>query len=501
MLYQAQACPLCGQFGQRRQQAIRFVRACAEGHLDDVDWPRVIHRPGSNCTHNHYFRWLGIGGALAQIQLQCPQCGDSEQLGNAYGREWFCSGRLPEREAPGDRPHRPGGCPEAARIVQRQASNLRLPELRTLFTIPPRATRLHNLLQSMAVKVAITTLARGGAITEAVFRATLQDLANQKMIPRATLNEILNHPWAEIHQAIVDVLAPVPTEFQDLLHEEFAALMTASLHGAPPVHGPAPSSRVVFEVRQPDVRRIVGPNGRHLRITPVSRLRTVAVQIGYRREVPRRAGSAPATPISVHFTDAANQRWYPGVEYLGEGVFITLEEPFDWHFPLEGEAAPRWLGVADGRVQTDYSDHLFRTRARDELHPVFVWWHTLSHLLLRSVSIDAGYSASSIRERIFVEIDEQSGHARGGMILYATQPGSEGTMGGLIALVPHFQRILDAAVEMARSCSNDPLCSEQHFAPGEHNGSSCYGCTLVSETSCEHRNLWLDRELLRDNLP
>jgi hypothetical protein len=501
VLYQVQACPVCGQFGQRRQQAIRFVRACAEGHLDDVDWPHVIHRTGSTCTQSQYFRWTGIGGALAQIQLQCPQCGDREQLGNAYGREWFCSGRLPEREAPADRPRRPGGCAEAARIVQRQASNLRLPDLRTLFTIPPRATRLHNLLQSMAVRVAITTLARAGPITEAVFRATLQELANQNMIPGATLNEILNHQWMDIQQAISDVLAPVPNEFQDLLQEEFGALMTASLHGAPPVHGPAPTSRVLFEVRQSDVQRIVGPNGRYLRITPVSRLRTVTVQVGYRREVPRRVGNAPPTPVSVHFTDATNQRWYPGVEYLGEGVFITLEEPFNWHFPLQGTAAPLWSAIKDGRVQADYADYLFRTAARDELHPVFVWWHTLSHLLLRSVSIDAGYSASSIRERVFLELDNQAGRARGGVILYATQPGSEGTMGGLIALVPHFQRILNTAIEMARSCSNDPLCLEQHFAPGEHNGPSCYGCSLVSETSCEHRNLWLDRELLLGNLP
>ena len=74
-------------------------------------------------------------------------------------------------------------------------------------------------------------------------------------------------------------------------------------------------------------------------------------------------------------------------------------------------------------------------------------------------------------------------------------------MGGLIALVPHFQRVLARTFDMANNCSNDPLCSDQHFAFGRYSGPSCYSCLLVSETSCEHRNLWLDRQLLLDNLP
>ena len=32
-------------------------------------------------------------------------------------------------------------------------------------------------------------------------------------------------------------------------------------------------------------------------------------------------------------------------------------------------------------------------------------------------------------------------------------------------------------------------------------GASCYGCTMNSETSCEHRNMWLDRNILLENIP
>ena len=86
-------------------------------------------------------------------------------------------------------------------------------------------------------------------------------------------------------------------------------------------------------------------------------------------------------------------------------------------------------------------------------------------------------------------------------MLYATQLGSEGTLGGLVALVPYFQGILDAAIENIQSCSADPLCLEHRFRPGNYNGAACYGCLLLSETSCEHRNMWLDRNVFLENIP
>src|ERR1043166_1186665 len=163
ILYQTPACPVCGDAARRRQQAIRFVMACANGHLDDVDWSYLVHR-GRPCNNRQQFRWYGIGGALGQIELECATCGARENLGQAYGREWRCSGRLPEREVQGAMANRLGGCAEAARVVQRQASNIRLPELRTLFTIPPRSTDLHRLLQATSVRTMLAILRAQGPV-------------------------------------------------------------------------------------------------------------------------------------------------------------------------------------------------------------------------------------------------------------------------------------------------------------------------------------------------
>lgn len=485
-------CPQCRQVGpSARRQAIRFIRACPAGHVDDVDWAYALHG-ASVCGHFDYYVWRGGGGALSQVEIECPRCSRRVNLGWAYGRDWPCGGRYPEKEPFGSAPSRPG-CNESSRIIQRQASNLRIPELRTLFTIPPRYTRLHRLFELLPVRSALAAL--GGSVSShGHLRAVLQNLVNSRLIVQATASEILNHPWPETQQAIHDVLSPVSMQYTDLLLEEFHALIDASVQGIPPLRGMAPASPVILEVIPGNVRTFPGHGGRSLRVVPVSRLRTVTVQTAYTRYV----GTDPAhcRPVPVSFIDQSGQEWLPGAEHLGEGIFIMLDDNAGWHFPLTGNAH-RWQSVfSEGH---GYPVHLFRNPSREELSPIFVWWHTLSHLLLREIAIDSGYSSASVRERVYVEI-EVSG-SRGGVILYTTAPGADGTLGGLTGLVPRFERILNRALDQLKVCSNDPLCYETVFHQGSYNGAACYGCVLVSETSCEHRNMWLDRRTVLDNLP
>ena len=166
-----------------------------------------------------------------------------------------------------------------------------------------------------------------------------------------------------------------------------------------------------------------------------------------------------------------------------------------WHHPLLGDAAQSWKEAS--KMPSSYPDYVFPDRKHEELDPVFVWWHTLSHLLIRRISIESGYSIASIRERVYFWQD--GSRAKGGILLYATQPGSEGTLGGLVALVPFLQETLASCFQMATSCSADPLCHDTRFLLGKYNGAACYACLLISETSCEHRNMWLDRHVVGES--
>ncbi len=120
--------------------------------------------------------------------------------------------------------------------------------------------------------------------------------------------------------------------------------------------------------------------------------------------------------------------------------------------------------------------------------------HSLAHLMIAALSLDCGYSASAIRERIYAG---ESGH---GILLYTGTPGSEGSLGGLVEMGKNIGRHLERALELGRLCSNDPVCA-QHEPADLHeerflHGAACHGCLLIAETSCERRNELLDRALV-----
>ncbi|MHC5825905.1 MAG: Zn-binding domain-containing protein, partial [Nostoc sp.] len=124
----------------------------------------------------------------------------------------------------------------------------------------------------------------------------------------------------------------------------------------------------------------------------------------------------------------------------------------------------------------------------------YIMLHSLSHLLIAAVSLECGYAASSIRERIY------AGESGYGILLYTGSPGSEGTLGGLVQVGNRIEYHLDVALEMGRLCSNDPVCA-QHQPDAEQedrflHGAACHGCLLIAETSCERRNEFLDRALV-----
>jgi hypothetical protein len=490
------ACPSCNALRDKfdawreaRRQAIRFVRACPAGHLDDVDWLGIIDHKGQGCRPAS-LRWIGGGGALRHVNVVCPECGGSVNLGLAYARDWPCSGRFPERGA--DRP----GCNRRSKILQRGAANLRIPELQTALTIPPRSTPLHRLLEMSLVR---TVLVTQQGITRQSLLAALQALVQGGLLRPDVVVQVGSYPEDAILAAVHDtVRGALPATVRELRLQELEALREAATNGAPPRRPTTPGAPPQFEVVQEHVRILHGPGGRPLRVTPVNRLRVVMVQTGYRRLDPIHP------PVDCVYLDAEDRRWYPGVELFGEGVFLDLapepgSPPRGRHFPLAGGAASTWL-QAWNRPDA-FGQQVLSEEDRDRLHPVFVWWHTLAHRLINALAVDSGYSSAAVRERVFVDLDPKTGDAGGGALLYTAQPGGDGTLGGLVALVPQFERVLATAFRNLDACSNDPLCGEEMFGPARYNGSACYACALVSETSCEHRNMHLDRRLLLENRP
>jgi hypothetical protein len=123
--------------------------------------------------------------------------------------------------------------------------------------------------------------------------------------------------------------------------------------------------------------------------------------------------------------------------------------------------------------------------------------HTFSHLLIRELSLECGYNAASIRERIYANLEGDA--AMAGILLYTAAADSDGTLGGLIELgkPDNLGRLIQQALHRATICSSDPLCSEHKPEQDRSlHAASCHACAFVAETSCERGNRYLDRALL-----
>jgi hypothetical protein len=126
--------------------------------------------------------------------------------------------------------------------------------------------------------------------------------------------------------------------------------------------------------------------------------------------------------------------------------------------------------------------------------------HSLSHLLLTAISLECGYAASAIRERIYCGQAEPNGPNMAAVMLSTGTTGSEGTLGGLVEEGRRLRHHLREAWELGRLCSNDPVCAA-HDPSSESSdrrteGAACHGCLYIAEPSCEWFNKLLDRALV-----
>ena len=476
-------CPNCASKRDAQDESIRFVRACPNGHLDDVDWTGTVHAGKPVCVGD-LFDWVEeTGSDLRSVRLRCRTCRVEASLLDIYYRTWGCSGRFPEEDSTEP-------CNEQASVVLRSATSLRIAEVITTIKVPPPVLRIHALLNLPAIGRGLLSLADSSVDSKETLLRSLRAISKNKPneIDPSTIEEISSTPPDEVKEAIADLLAPTDQKknVTQVKFEEFRALQDAATYGYPrhPATGPP-----AFEVDRSAVIRLDMPGGLIFRVTPVRRLTAIMVQRGYRRPVRGPTHQSPPRPIPLveTFYEKDSKKWYPGVKLSGEGIFIDLPEG---NPQLNHQREQLWLD-RQGKAQPNEAPLLL---------PLSVWWHTLSHRILMGLSLDSGYSSAAIRERIYSTWDDtKKMYTGGGILLYTSQQGSDGSLGGMIALCrkAEFRRVMAAAYRNLMACSNDPLCSE-HL---EHNnGAACYACLLSSETSCEYHNVYLDRLLLADSI-
>jgi hypothetical protein len=186
----------------------------------------------------------------------------------------------------------------------------------------------------------------------------------------------------------------------------------------------------------------------------------------------------------------------PAAEVRGEGIFIQFSE----------SAIQSWVEKCSVLDQQFLTAHR-RWRSMRRLDPNlgyptirFVLLHSFAHALIRQLALECGYTAASIRERIYSSSGQDGKSPMAGVLIYTAAPDSEGTLGGLVSLgePENLSRHLDQALDGLRLCAADPLCAES--LPNRQllslHGAACHACLFAPETSCERGNKYLDRSTL-----
>ena len=483
--------PRCDRCQHRppRLVPMRFIAVCGNGHLCDVDWRRWAHSgPGRSREQRQcgvvdlqFCHVPGVGGGLESLQIRCATCESARDLSeltqiNSLSRIGVrCPGRQPwQRNSEAQE------CDQDLVVVQRGASNVYFPEIVSAIDLPPDSAwaswggpegRIeHNenfkiLLSKPEHQLAdqlISLIASEEHVTDGQVRQVLAQKLGRPAAPAPSggVADLPREEW----QALTN-----PAETFDP-RDNFIARRTAF---------PSPAGHRSLEPVADALAGIIAD------VILVDRLREIRVLRGFRRHTMNRM--VPA--------DLGRAGFLPAVEIFGEGVFIRFNEEriADWAETLE---VMQRCGVLRSRLAASFRSRLIE----HDLSPRLVLLHTFAHLLMRQLAFSAGYSSSSLRERLYCA-ESSDGAPMAGVLIYTAAGDSEGTLGGLVRLgeADRLVPAIAAALATAQWCSLDPVCRESTAqGPDGLSLAACHACALASETSCVMGNVLLDRLMVVD---
>lgn len=452
----------------------RFQLACSHGHIDDFPWLRFTHSGATSCNGPLRLRKFGVGDEAANLMVHCDSCGTTRSLVEAFGDAakddplFACRGRRPHL-----RDFEPGGCGEQAETMLLGASNSWFGITLSALSIPRHVDRLPQLIEEKWV--------------------TLQHVVSPEVLAAfravGNLRGFEEFDDGAVWQAIVTKRsgAGAGVENTDLKEPEWQVFSM-----------PDPSRNATdFELTP--VAPPVGFEAYFEKVVRVERLREVRALVGFTRiESPGDYADPQDIPAELRAPlSRSAPSWVPVSEVRGEGLFL--------HF--KRDVLIDWATKNAARDAEFRAAHSAWKTARAMPNPTegfpglrFAVIHSFSHALMRQLALQSGYSAASIRERIYCDADA-GGMPMAGLLLYTAAPDSEGTLGGLVSQgePERLGRLVRQALEAMQLCTSDPLCAEHH--PGSDgtaslHGAACHACQFAPETSCERGNKYLDRSLL-----
>ena len=494
-------CPKCGRlddyksFGDPKKQKhigcnaelvpSRFVVACTNGHLEDFPFEWWVHygNPASckEPTNHHKLKieFKNTTGGLGSIVITCTACGMTRSMEGCMSpnalKGYKCKGRRPWIGV-GPETNDPEPCNAPMRTLQRGASNVYFSITQSALTIPPWSNKIQTLLDDKW-----ETLQNGfeNGMDDDHLRTLIYILFKSSIDEgRFSVEDF----FSEINKRRgVESDSEVPFTEHMMYEDEYKALCTG--YSAEDLEEPEQ-----FQAEVTDVSDFL--QDYFDEVVLVKRLREVLALRGFRRVTPSSSADeddAQTDNAANEFTPVWNkpQKWLPAIEMRGEGIFIVLNR----------ERLEAWENKNTYRYE-DMKKRLGKLNiGKGMFSPRYVLLHTLSHLLIRQLTIDCGYQEAALKERIYSTYPDSDADMAG-ILIYTSASDSDGSLGGLVRQGESdlLETTVRNMLQEASWCSSDPLCIESK-AQGFNslNYAACHACTLLPETTCEARNCLLDR--------
>lgn len=224
-------------------------------------------------------------------------------------------------------------------------------------------------------------------------------------------------------------------------------------------------------------------------ITLVPKLRETRAFVGFSRLKPNMLSIAE----SKKTLRLGSGNWLPAIATMGEGIFFEFDKEKLKTWAQNTEVKKRIQKMSDS-----YKNSFFGKSLQENLRPEYVLIHTFAHILINQLSFECGYGSSSIRERIYCELDDDKFNMAG-VLIYTASGDSEGSLGGLVRQGEkgRIEDTIISALKNALWCTSDPVCI-QSLGQGTDscNLAACHNCAVLPETCCENGNRLLDRGIL-----
>lgn len=452
----------------------RFIAVCPKGHIEDFPIIEWVHAKSGKPVTDECRLVRSTGGsssALSGIRYRCT-CGAAANMGGAFGTNalsgigYRCSGKRPWLGRENSEL-----CGEQLMVLQRGASNVWFADIISSVYIPniPKYKNSHTKeCIDMAVKKFGTGQQAGNRFDDEAIKKFIQ--AHQLIYEDIDAEQAFEEISATLQNAQKEYSDNQTDD--EYRKQEFDVLIAS--RGKP--------SDELYTVNYKsdcytDLKFIKS-------ISLVHKLRETRAFLGFKRISPE---NDPAK-ISVN-----ELPWIPAIKNSGEGIMFEFDLQKLDTWAMNEKVIKRTKIIQNNLKKSGKLQN-------KKINPVYILLHTFAHCLINSLANNSGYSNASIREKIYCnKYIEENSPKMAGILIYTASGDSEGSLGGLVrqGLPGRIEEIINQAINEARWCAADPVCI-QSTGQGQNgcNLAACHNCALLPETSCENKNMLLDRGLM-----